>query len=327
MKNIYITLAGNKFKVLDALNNITIPDCFGKNKIGKGHGEAKLYVGYENERFHDFFDDLNRECFFIKSDFDKYLLDAKSEFLNPQQFYQKPDKIKSNYEDVKEKLRNYKQGLLKFEIKRIKVKGSRVYINSENEYYNLLRTISLPNISYLSILKLESKSGKILYYYRMFIDYRNDLVKYESPAEKEQTSKINNNKKISDKRKTNLIQARVGQGEYRQKLIEDCQFCPFTLINDERLLIASHIKPWAVSNDAEKIDFKNGFALTPTFDRLFDQGYITFQEDKTVIVSPWISPMNQKKLNIYSGKSIPKLQLDDKRNKYLVYHRENIYKG
>ena len=327
MERISITLAGEKFEVLDSLNNITIPDCFGKNKTGKGHGEAKLYVGNENNRFREFFDDLNRECFFIKSDFDKYLLDAKSEFLTPQQNYQRPDKVKSNYEDVKNRLNSYKQGVLKFNVERVKVKGPRVYINSDNEYYDLVRTAGLPKISYLSILKLKSKSGKILYYYRMFIDYRNDIVKYESSAEKEQTSIITNNENLSDKKKENLIQARVGQGEYRRKLIEDCQFCPFTYINDERLLIASHIKPWVASNDNEKIDYKNGFALTPTYDRLFDQGYITFQEDKTVIVSPWISPMNQKRLDIYTGKSIPKLQLDDKRNKYLVYHRENIYKG
>ena len=33
-------------------------------------------------------------------------------------------------------------------------------------------------------------------------------------------------------------------------------YCPFTMINDERLLRASHIKPWVVSNDKEKLDPK-----------------------------------------------------------------------
>ena len=102
-------------------------------------------------------------------------------------------------------------------------------------------------------------------------------------------------------------------------------YCPFTMVNDERLLIASHIKPWVVSNDKEKVDPKNGFALTPTYDKLFDRGFITFGDDKKLSVSPWINPMNQKRLNIYNGMLLPKLQLDEKRSKYLIYHRENVF--
>ncbi len=98
------------------------------------------------------------------------------------------------------------------------------------------------------------------------------------------------------------------------------------MVNDERLLIASHIKPWSKSNDKEKIDPKNGFMFTPTFDKLFDKGFITFDENKTLFVSPWLSPMNQKRLGIYDGKEIPKLPLDDKRKLYLCYHREHIFK-
>ncbi len=130
----------------------------------------------------------------------------------------------------------------------------------------------------------------------------------------------------SDKNKRNLIDSRQGQGEYRRKVIEDCHYCPFTLVNDERLLIASHIKPWVDSDDKEKVDPKNGFALTPTYDKLFDKGFITFSSDKKLIVSPWISPMNQKRLKIYDGKIIDKLQLDNKRESYLEYHRKYIFK-
>lgn len=41
-------IAGRKYKVKDTFDSIvTIPDCFvlGKNKLGHGHGEAKLYFG------------------------------------------------------------------------------------------------------------------------------------------------------------------------------------------------------------------------------------------------------------------------------------------
>lgn len=51
-----------------------------------------------------------------------------------------------------------------------------------------------------------------------------------------------------------ISKAREGQGKYRELLLEQCHFCPITMISDERLLIASHIKPWAASSDDEKID-------------------------------------------------------------------------
>ncbi len=109
-------------------------------------------------------------------------------------------------------------------------------------------------------------------------------------------------------------------------MLEECPYCPFTMVNDERLLIASHIKPWAKSDNNEKVDPKNGFMLTPTYDKLFDRGFITFDENKKLIVSPWLSPMNQKRLNIYSGMRVDKLLLDEKRIEYLKYHRENVFK-
>jgi len=37
--------------------------------------------------------------------------------------------------------------------------------------------------------------------------------------------------------------------------------------------------------------------------------------------------MNQKRLGIYTGMKVSKLPLDDEREKYMIYHRENVYKG
>lgn len=321
-----ICIAGENYEVLDALNNITLADSFVKNKLGSGHGEAKLYVGNENERFHEFFDDLDRKCFFVKEDFNRYLTDAESEFLLPQQDYVSKNHMPQVYHELSERLEACKEEILWFRLYRVNVNPPRVYLNSESDYYDLMRAMGLPNISYLSVLKLKSAGGSILYYFRIFIDYQNDIAKYDSPLIRQEEEKIEKSK-LSIKKKEMLFQARIGQGEYRRKLLEECLFCPFTMVNDERLLIASHIKPWAVSNDREKIDPKNGFALTPTYDKLFDSGFMTFHDDKTIEVSPWISPMNQKRLNIYTGMKVPKLQLDEERCAYLVYHRAHIYKG
>ena len=59
----------------------------------------------------------------------------------------------------------------------------------------------------------------------------------------------------SSESKQHIRYGREGQDEYRRKLLEECPFCPITMINEESLLIASHIKPWAVSDSIERTDF------------------------------------------------------------------------
>ena len=79
--------------------------------------------------------------------------------------------------------------------------------------------------------------------------------------------------------KTSTIKTRIGQSFFRKSLLDDLKVCPFTNINNPKLLIASHIKPWARSNN------KNGFLFTPTYDLLFDKGYISFKDNKSLIIS------------------------------------------
>ena len=322
----YITIEGKKYEVLDALNNITLADSFVKNKIGKGHGEAKLYVGNYNDRYLEFFDNIDREFFFLKEDFDRYMEDAEDEFKNPQQDYNDKLSMPERYDDLIDLLGSYDESLMKFDMYKVDVEPPRVYLKSNSDYYKLMREVGIPNISYLSIMKLMDSQNNKYYYCRIFIYYRHDIERYESSIELKQEEEIMSSD-LTEKNKHRLLDARKGQGEYRRKLLEECNSCPFTDVTDERLLIASHIKPWVKSDEREKVDPKNGFALTPTYDKLFDQGYITFNSDKTLRVSPWISPMNQNRLNIYDGKMLNKLQLDELREHYLKYHREHIFKG
>lgn len=320
-----ITVCGKSYEVVDALENITLADSFVRNKIGTGNGEAKLYVGNESSDLLAFFDTFDCHCFFLKKDFELFLQDARDEYLHPQQDYQKKSEMPARWNANVSELLSYKVQMLKFDTYRVPVNPPRVYINSGSAYYYFMRKVGLPNISYLSILKLKDEAGSIVYYFRIFIDYRDDLVPFESPEETKEVEEIQSSDLPATEKEV-LTRARVGQGLYREKLLEECPFCPFTLVNDERLLVASHIKPWRRSNNTEKVDPKNGFALTPTFDALFDKGFITFNDDKTLVVSPWLSPMNQKRLGVYTGKLIDKLPLDSQRMVYLAYHREFVFK-
>ena len=55
--------------------------------------------------------------------------------------------------------------------------------------------------------------------------------------------------------------------------------CRVTGVSDKRLLIASHIKAWKDSNNAERISGYNGVLLSPHVDALFDDHLITFEDD------------------------------------------------
>ena len=74
-----------------------------------------------------------------------------------------------------------------------------------------------------------------------------------------------------------IVKSRIGQGLFRKELIRKYNgCCIITGINEKKLLIASHIKPWAVCDEHEKVDPNNGFMLSPLFDKLFDKGWPPF---------------------------------------------------
>lgn len=325
MNNQIIEISGEKYEVIDAKERMTVPDCFVlKNKIGRGHGEAKFYVGNNNQETRKFFDDFRRRSFFLKSDFLKYLDDAKIEYKKPEQPYKRKKKLPKEWDKHWKTVKKLSNEILEFHIERqTQIKGPRVYVNSDDYVYRLLRTVSLPNITYLSALKLKSPSGEIVYYFRLFLDYFGEE-EHPSVIYKE-VKEIEKSSVILEIEKEQIVRARVGQGDYREKLLKECPFCPITLISDDRLLIASHIKPWIDSDNMEKTDQKNGFMFTPTFDFLFDRGFISFENDKKILISPWLSKMTVSKLNIAYGKKYMLLPIEG-REKYLKYHRENVFK-
>ena len=212
----------------------------------------------------------------------------------------------------------------------VQIKGPRGYVNSTDEGYKIIRTLALPLISYISSMMLIQPNGNVAYYWKLFVDF-------DAIAEKKNGALVfNYGKKNIDKdgevvKESKVSEesnyARQGQGKYREKLLEECPYCPITMVNDERLLIASHIKPWAVSNEKEKVDPKNGFMLSPLYDKLFDRGFITFTNDKHMILSNWISPKNYERLGIVNDTYYQRLPLDDKRVEYLEYHRSSVFKG
>jgi uroporphyrinogen-III synthase len=83
-----------------------------------------------------------------------------------------------------------------------------------------------------------------------------------------------------------VIQARVGQGRFREDLEKLWgEKCAVTGVPTRELLRASHIKPWAYSTVKQKLDPENGLLLSANLDALFDKYLISFDSDGRMLVS------------------------------------------
>ena len=121
-----------------------------------------------------------------------------------------------------------------------------------------------------------------------------------------------------------LARARKGQGLFKSKVQQIEPACRLTGVSEPRHLIASHMKPWAASSNAERLDGANGLLLSPHVDHLFDRGLITFRANGSVQASLLLKPAVPKawKLDLsIEGKPFKGKQLE-----YLEYHQDVTFK-
>ena len=122
---------------------------------------------------------------------------------------------------------------------------------------------------------------------------------------------------------------RVGQNFFRKAVLSAYNYrCCITGLSIPKLLVASHIVPWHIDS-ANRLNPRNGLALSVLHDKAFDLGMITINEDMTVRVSKKEFRVRDDfvatALKSYDGKSI---ELPDKfrpDEDLLDYHRQNIF--
>lgn len=121
------------------------------------------------------------------------------------------------------------------------------------------------------------------------------------------------------------INRRRGQDKYRKSLAELWGGrCALTGITNSDLLVASHAKPWDVASPSERLDKYNGFLLEARFDKLFDQGYISFDDEGRIIISDCLDAETIKMLGLSETMKLRSIFPENR--KYLIYHRKNILK-
>jgi putative restriction endonuclease len=92
--------------------------------------------------------------------------------------------------------------------------------------------------------------------------------------------------------RTATVQVRVNQARFRKSvLVGYNSTCCISGLQNERLLIASHIVPWS-EDTHNRLNPQNGLCLSALHDRAYDQGLITVLPDYTVRVSPKLKTKN-----------------------------------
>lgn len=153
---------------------------------------------------------------------------------------------------------------------------------------------------------------------RLMTDDEREQIEYEDLIIEEELAKH----ALEGADRTAIVKTRVNQGVFRELLIRKYNKCCLCGADEESLLVASHIKPWADSTRKERVDVDNGLLLCPNHDKLFDRGYITFDEDGNIIISDELSETNQQHLNVNPNM---KLSMSEATKQYMKYHRESIF--
>ena len=89
------------------------------------------------------------------------------------------------------------------------------------------------------------------------------------------------------------------------------------------MLIASHIKPWRDADNQERLDAYNGLLLLPNYDKLFDLGYISFNQKGMIMCSRLLDKFDRETIGLTNDLHLVKLE--EQHLKYLKYHNENCF--
>lgn len=122
-----------------------------------------------------------------------------------------------------------------------------------------------------------------------------------------------------------VVMARRGQGLFKQNVQRHEHRCRLTHVDRIEHLRASHCKPWRDSTNEERLDGENGLLLTPNADHLFDRGFISFEDDGEVLVSPVAHRESLAKMGLDPRNRINAGIFSSGQRRYLAFHRESVF--
>jgi putative restriction endonuclease len=121
-----------------------------------------------------------------------------------------------------------------------------------------------------------------------------------------------------------IIRARRGQGLFKQRVMVIENHCRITGVVNPVHLVASHCKPWRDCKNEERLDGENGLLLTPTIDHLFDRGFIGFENNGTLIVSPVAHQPSLDRMGVKTKQIVNVGGFTSGQQNFLEYHRNMV---
>jgi HNH endonuclease len=201
----------------------------------------------------------------------------------------------------------------------------RLSCNKLGEIGALYKAIEL-RIEGISVLigtkKYENDQENIQILVDRYLNIMVFLEELDDQKQKELIDVVNDNTIINTK-KEDIILGRVGQKSFQDKIKHFWKNkCAIT--GSEILLTAGHIKPWKISSDRERLDVYNGILLSPNYDKAFDYGYISFENDGNIILAKSVYQA-LKLMGIIESNHID--GFTPFHHKYLEYHRNNVLRS
>ena len=142
--------------------------------------------------------------------------------------------------------------------------------------------------------------------------------------DKVQLNKLEVDAKLTETEKEQIVKSRKGQGLFRNRVAELEKWCRVTHVDRPEHLIASHIKPWRISDNKERLDGENGLFLTPSVDHLFGNGFISFKDSGDLIVSPVAHRLSLNRMGLQTDRYVNVGTFASRQLTYLEYHRDCI---
>lgn len=147
-----------------------------------------------------------------------------------------------------------------------------------------------------------------------------DLDVWEGKLEQQVANDIS----VPETERKALIRARKGQGLFKERVSQIETKCRITGVQNPVHLIASHCKPWRDSSNEERLNGENGLLLTPSIDHLFDRGFIGFEDNGRLIISPVAHRPSLQRMGIDTTNAVNVGGFSSGQRTFLDFHRNAV---
>ncbi len=124
------------------------------------------------------------------------------------------------------------------------------------------------------------------------------------------------------------INARQKQSLFRKKVLANFRHrCCLSNVREDNFLIASHIIPWSVRIET-RLDPSNGLCLFYVYDKLFNDGYFSLNDDLRVVVTSQVSSLSSEIRDILTSIKAQKIRAPSNfpvSLSYISYHQKNVF--